>query len=96
MEGCFSRKTKSTSHPHTNMAKASLNMMSRTCGRDYIQDNIVMVSVDIGWNTIEQPKSYDLKSPIDCVDGAARILDPIFRGLVIPGVFYKDFRQTNW
>lgn len=96
MEGSFSRKNKTTYHPHTNMAKASLNMMTRTCGKDYIRTNTVMVSVDTGWNTIEQPKSYDCKSPIDCVDGAARILDPIFRELKTHSIFYKDFRQTFW
>ena len=70
--------------------------MSNQTIADYNNDNIIMVSVDTGWNTIEQPKSYDIKSPIDCIDGAARILDPIFRKLTNVGVFYKDFKQTFW
>ena len=55
-----------------------------------------MISVDTGWNTIEEPNSYHLKSPIDCIDRAAIILDPIFRNLKKYGVFYKDFIVTNW
>lgn len=96
MEGCFARTGKTTDHVHTNMGKAALNMMTRTSASDFKQQNIVMVSVDTGWNTIEQPNSYHLKSPIDCVDGAARILDPIFRNLTNGGIFYKNFKQTNW
>ena len=96
MEGNFSRRYKTVFHPHTNMAKAALNMMTRTCGRDYIEDNIVMVSVDTGWNTVENPVSYHLKSPLDCIDGASRILDPIYRNLTQPGIFYKDFVKTDW
>jgi NAD(P)-dependent dehydrogenase (short-subunit alcohol dehydrogenase family) len=96
MEGCFDMKTKQPFHPHTNMAKAGLNMMTRTCGQDLIKKNIVLVSVDTGWNTIEQPNSYDKQSPIDCVDGAARILDPIYTKNTTYGVFYKDFKIRNW
>ena len=96
MEGSFSRARKPTNHPHTNMAKAALNMMTRTCGLDYQQDNIIMVSVDTGWNTIEEPNSYNIQSPIDCIDGAARILDPIFDNKKTFGVFYKDYKITTW
>ena len=95
MEGKFNRN-KTSAHPHTNMAKAALNMMTRTCGIDYIKDNIVMVSVDSGWNTLEEPNSYDKTSPIDCVDGATRILDPIFRELKAYAIFYKDFKKSQW
>jgi NAD(P)-dependent dehydrogenase (short-subunit alcohol dehydrogenase family) len=35
MEGQFYRKFKTTRHPHTNMAKAALNMMTRTSATDY-------------------------------------------------------------
>lgn len=96
MEGKFNQKNKTSFHPHTNMAKAGLNMMTRTCGSDYINDRIVMVSVDTGWNTVEQPCSYHIKSPLDCIDGAARILDPIFRKLTKHGVIYKDFMVTTF
>ena len=95
MEGCFNRK-KSACHPHTNMAKASLNMMSRTAAGTLIKDHIVLCSVDTGWNNNQMPKGYDAKTPVDCVDGAARILDPIFRELKKPGVFYKDFMEHDW
>ena len=32
MEGIFSRGTKTDRHPHTNMAKAALNMLTLTVG----------------------------------------------------------------
>lgn len=35
MEGQFYRKNKSSKHPHTNMAKAALNMMTRTCANEF-------------------------------------------------------------
>lgn len=95
MEGCFNR-TKSTCHPHTNMAKASLNMMTRTSAGTLIKDHIVLCSVDTGWNNNQMPCSYGTVTPVDCLDGAARILDPIFRELKKPGVFYKDFTEHNW
>lgn len=95
MEGCFNRQ-KSTSHPHTNMAKASLNMMTRTASGTLIKDHIVLCSVDTGWNNNQMPNSYGTVTPVDCADGAARILDPIYRKLKKPGVFYKDFKETDW
>lgn len=95
MEGCFNRK-KSSCHPHTNMAKASLNMMSRTSAGTLIKHHIVLCSVDTGWNNNQMPNGYNAKTPIDCKDGAARILDPIFRELKKPGVFYKDFVKHDW
>lgn len=96
MEGVFNWAFKPTRHPHTNMAKAALNMMTRTCGKYFIKSNIVMVSVDTGWNNYQHPQSYDKKTPLDCVDGAARILDPIYRKLIKSGIFYKDFKESNW
>jgi NAD(P)-dependent dehydrogenase (short-subunit alcohol dehydrogenase family) len=96
MEGSFNRKNKTHYHPHNNMAKASLNMITRTNANKYFKDYIVMLSVDTGWNTVEEPCSYHLKSPIDCIDGMARILDPIFNNLTTPGLFYKNFRPTAW
>ena len=35
MEGVFHRQKKSSHHAHTNMAKAALNMMTRTAGLHY-------------------------------------------------------------
>ena len=89
VEGQFYRKTKTTRHPHTNMAKAALNMMTRTSATDYFQDGIHMNSVDTGWVTDEDPAElaerkvieHRFHPPLDIVDGAARILDPIIVGI---------------
>jgi NAD(P)-dependent dehydrogenase (short-subunit alcohol dehydrogenase family) len=108
MEGQFYRTYKSDRHPHTNMAKASLNMMTRTSAADYIQSGIHMNSVDTGWVTDEDPAAiaarkrdeHAFSPPLDIVDGAARIVDPIFDGLAtgrhIWGQFLKDYRITDW
>ncbi|UJR22530.1 hypothetical protein I4U23_025579 [Adineta vaga] len=85
MEGSFSRKNKTTRHPHTNAAKAALNMMTRTSASDYKKSNIYMVSVDTGWINDEKPldlaykvmTEYDFQTPLDEEDAAARVLDPI-------------------
>lgn len=37
------------------MAKASLNMMTRTSAADYANDSIWMTAVDTGWVTDENP-----------------------------------------
>jgi NAD(P)-dependent dehydrogenase (short-subunit alcohol dehydrogenase family) len=106
MEGKFYR-TKSICHPHTNMAKAALNMMTRTSGEDYASSNIFMNSVDTGWINDEQPydKTVEIfqtnfQTPIDEEDAMARILDPVLDGYNTGnnpyGKFYKDFRETEW
>ncbi len=108
MEGQFYRARKTDKHPHTNMAKASLNMMTRTSAEDYIKDGIHMNSVDTGWITDEDPVelanrkrlAHDFHLPLDHVDAAARICDPIFSGLLtgqhVWGQFLKDYRPTRW
>lgn len=108
MEGQFYRTFKSDRHPHTNMAKASLNMMTRTSAMDYIEHGIHMNSVDTGWVTDEDPvihaerkrEIHRFHPPLDIVDGAARIVDPIFDGLLtgkhVWGQFLKDYRITDW
>jgi NAD(P)-dependent dehydrogenase (short-subunit alcohol dehydrogenase family) len=109
MEGQFNRLGKTVFHPHTNMAKAALNMMTRTSAADYAVDGIYMNSVDTGWITDENP--YPKKTllheqrgfvpPLDVVDGMARIYDPIVQGIednAEPpyGHFLKDYVPHSW
>jgi NAD(P)-dependent dehydrogenase (short-subunit alcohol dehydrogenase family) len=108
MEGQFYRSFKTDKHPHTNMAKAALNMLTRTSASDYIRDGIHMNSVDTGWVTDEDPielatrktQEHGFHPPLDIVDGAARICDPIFNGLQtgkhVWGQFLKDYAPTDW
>ena len=95
-------------HPHTNMAKAALNMMTRTSAADYVKDGIHMNAVDTGWVTDEDPiaisqrkqRDHDFQPPLDVVDGAARVCDPFFTGLNtgvhVYGKFLKDYRPAAW
>jgi len=108
VEGQFYRKFKTTRHPHTNMAKAALNMMTRTSATDYHADGIHMNSIDTGWVTDEDPAEIAARKttehrfhpPLDIVDGAARIVDPIITGVNtgehVWGQFLKDYRPVPW
>ncbi len=107
MEGQFSRGYKGPGHPHTNMAKAALNMLTRTSAQEMLEtDGILMTAVDTGWITDERPHTMKKRlaedgfhAPLDLVDGAARVYDPIVRGEAgedIHGVFLKDYKVSDW
>ncbi len=108
MEGKFLRYVKTTRHPHTNMAKAALNMLTHTSASDLVKSGIYMNSVDTGWVTDEDPAAlsarkqevHDFQPPLDIVDGAARVCDPFFDGIATGkhwcGRFLKDYFPVDW
>ena len=106
MEGQFGRGYKGPGHPHTNMAKAALNMLTRTSAGELLSDGILMTSVDTGWITDERPHPTKMRladegfhAPLDLVDGAARVYDPIVRGEAgedLHGCFLKDYEPSPW
>ncbi|MBE8516293.1 SDR family NAD(P)-dependent oxidoreductase [Amycolatopsis sp. H6(2020)] len=106
VEGRFAVRHKTSGHPHTNMAKAALNMLTRTSGPELAERGVYMCSVDTGWITDENPlpkkarvAGDGFRTPLDIVDGAARVYDPIVRGergAPSFGVFLKDYREAAW
>ncbi|NLG54976.1 MAG: SDR family oxidoreductase, partial [Rhodococcus sp.] len=106
MEGQFGRAYKGPGHPHTNMAKAALNMLTRTSAKEMLDDGILMTAVDTGWITDERPHYTKVRlaeegfhAPLDLVDGAARVYDPIVQGengTDLYGCFLKDYRPSPW
>ncbi|BBG01451.1 MULTISPECIES: SDR family oxidoreductase [Pseudonocardia] len=107
MEGVFGRGYKGPGHPHTNMAKAALNMLTRTSAEEmFTTDRILMTSVDTGWITDERPHPMRMRlaeegfhAPLDLSDGAARVYHPIVageRGEEFYGVFLKDYGVSRW
>lgn len=108
MEGKFHTFKKEDRHPHTNMAKAALNMMTHTSALDFAKDGIYMNAVDTGWVTDEDPAAlskkktelHDFQPPLDIVDGAARVCDPFFDGIITGkhwcGKFLKDYFPISW
>ena len=106
MEGQFGRGYKGPGHPHTNMAKAALNMLTRTSATELLTDGILMTSVDTGWITDERPHPTKMRladegfhAPLDLVDGAARVYDPIVRGEGgedLCDCFLKDYKPSAW
>jgi NAD(P)-dependent dehydrogenase (short-subunit alcohol dehydrogenase family) len=108
MEGKFHRFKKADRHPHTNMAKAALNMLTHTSASDLAKYGIYMNAVDTGWVTDEDPaalaalkqEKHDFQPPLDIVDGAARVCDPFFNGILTGqhwcGKFLKDYMPIDW
>ncbi|MCH8020839.1 SDR family oxidoreductase [candidate division KSB1 bacterium] len=108
MEGKFLRFKKAARHPHTNMAKAALNMLTHTAAKDLAKDGIYMNAVDTGWVTDEDPaelsefkqRVHDFQPPLDIIDGAARVCDPFFSGILTGkhwcGKFLKDYFPIDW
>jgi NAD(P)-dependent dehydrogenase (short-subunit alcohol dehydrogenase family) len=89
------------------MAKAAINMMTRTCAEDFRQDGIWMNAVDPGWITNERPLPLQVAAgvggsrlAIDEIDGAARICDPIFialnDGRFLSGQLLKNYSVYPW
>ncbi|WP_010134703.1 SDR family NAD(P)-dependent oxidoreductase [Ochrovirga pacifica] len=108
MEGKFYRFKKEDRHPHTNMAKAALNMLTHTSASTLAKFGIYMNAVDTGWVTDEDPAElskkkeqvHDFQPPLDIVDGAARVIDPLFDGINTGkhwcGKFLKDYKPIDW
>ncbi|MFI6938293.1 SDR family NAD(P)-dependent oxidoreductase [Streptomyces sp. NPDC050418] len=106
VEGRFAVRNKTAGHPHTNMAKAALNMLTRTSAAELAEQGVHMCAVDTGWITDENPApkkarmaGAGFRTPLDIVDGAARVYDPIVRGEAgepVSGVFLKDYRVAAW
>ena len=108
VEGKFYRFKKSDRHPHTNMAKAALNMLTHTSAGDFAKYGIFMNAVDTGWVTDEDPIAlsqfkqdvHDFQPPLDIVDGAARVCDPFLDGIITGkhwvGKFLKDYFPIDW
>lgn len=108
MEGKFQRFKKESRHPHTNMAKAALNMLTHTSAAGLAKFGIYTNAVDTGWVTDEDPvelakrktEQHDFQPPLDIIDGAARVLDPLIDGINSgkhwSGEFLKDYRPIDW
>ncbi|MFB6890051.1 SDR family NAD(P)-dependent oxidoreductase [Kitasatospora sp. NPDC056327] len=106
VEGRFTVRNKTAGHPHTNMAKAALNMLTRTSAEKLATRGVHMCAVDTGWITDESPApkkarlaATGFRTPLDIVDGAARVYDPIVRGEAgapLSGVFLKDYQEAAW
>jgi NAD(P)-dependent dehydrogenase (short-subunit alcohol dehydrogenase family) len=108
MEGKFNRFKQASRHPHTNMAKAALNMLTHTAAAELAVHGIFINAVDTGWVTDEDPAHlarrkqdvHDFEPPLDIVDGAARVCDPFFDGILTgthwSGKFLKDYLPIDW
>lgn len=106
-EGQFSYSNKTIFHPHTNMTKAALNMLTRTSAHEFVKENIYMTAVDVGWvstgvSESKREKQFDKFNipPLDPVDGAMRIIHPIEEVMngdkSFYGVLLKDYKKVDW
>lgn len=107
VEGWFGRASRSGRHPHTNMAKAALNMLTFTVARDYAKSGVYVNAVDPGWINLQHaaPEARTMNdagfvAPFDVTDAAARILDPVYTavngGPCASGKFFKDYQAIDW
>ena len=105
VEGRFNTKQKLARHVHTNMAKASLNMMTHSIASDYARDGIYVYSADPGWVSNQFPPAYEISKDFDPYltydDGAARVLYPVMKNLneskiKDSGMFYKDYNIIDY
>ncbi len=106
VEGRFNTKQKLARHVHTNMAKASLNMMTHSISTDFVRDEIYVYSCDPGWVSNQFPAAYaiskDFKPYLTFDDGAARVLYPIMMHMHSTekikdyGMFYKDYQIIDY
>ncbi|MEN0053128.1 MAG: SDR family oxidoreductase [Mucilaginibacter sp.] len=106
-EGQFNYPYKTIFHPHTNMTKAALNMLTRTTAPDFIKDGIYMTGVDVGWistGAVESKRALQFERlkipPLDPLDGAMRIIQPITDVLAgnktLFGILLKDYKPAAW
>lgn len=106
-EGQFSYDNKTIFHPHTNMTKAALNMLTRTSAKEYQKHNILMSAVDVGWvstgaKEVLRKKQFEegYIPPLDSVDGASRIMHPIIEAIennrLIYGTLVKNYKEETW
>lgn len=105
VEGRFNTKQKLARHVHTNMAKASLNMMTHSISSDFVRDGIYVYSCDPGWVSNQFPPAYEIsisfKPYLTYEDGAMRILYPIIKNfneekIKDYGMFYKDYKIIDY
>lgn len=105
VEGRFNTKQKLARHVHTNMAKASLNMMTHSIASDFARDRIYVYSCDPGWVSNQFPPNYEVSRNFEPYlsydDGAARVLYPITLHLEDTnirdaGLFYKDYKIIDY
>lgn len=105
VEGRFNQNIKLSRHIHTNMAKASLNMMTHSLANDYSKDRIFVYSCDPGWVTSQFPTDFEnnknFKPYLTLEDGACRLCYPIYLHLndiniKDSGSQYKDYKIIDF